>query len=90
MNLIPKENIVLIGIRDIEEGEFQTLIKNNIKAFTMDHVDRYGIGNVMKKAIEYLDPKGDAPFHISFDVDGLDPTTLNQTGTLFRYGLSAR
>ena len=90
MNLLPKENIVLIGIRDIEEGEFQTIMKHNIKAFTMDHVDKYGIGNVMKQAIEYLDPKGDAPFHISFDVDGLDPDVFNQTGTLFRYGLTPR
>ena len=44
----------------------------------------------MKQAIEYLDPKGDSPFHISFDVDGLDPTCFNQTGTLFRYGLTPR
>jgi arginase len=51
MNLLPIENIVLIGIRDIEEGEFQTLSKNKIKAFTMDHVDKFGIGNVMKQAI---------------------------------------
>jgi len=51
MNILPVENIVLIGIRDIEEGEFQTLLKNKVKAFTMDHVDKYGIGNVMKQAI---------------------------------------
>lgn len=44
----------------------------------------------MQQAIQYLDPKGDAPFHISFDVDGLDPDCFNQTGTLFRYGLSPR
>lgn len=56
----------------------------------MDHVDKYGIGNVMKQAIEYLDPKGDSPFHISFDVDSIDPQNFNQTGTLFRYGLSPR
>ncbi len=73
MNILPAENIVLIGIRDIEEGEYQTLTRNRIKSFTMDHVDKYGIGNVMKQAIEYLDPKGDAPFHISFDVDAMDP-----------------
>ena len=56
----------------------------------MDHVDKYGIGNVMTQAIQYLDPKGNSPFHISFDVDSLDPSVFSQTGTLFRYGLSAR
>lgn len=39
----------------------------------MDHIDKYGIGNVMTMAMDYLDPKGDSPFHISFDVDGIDP-----------------
>ncbi len=77
-------------MRDIEEAEFQVIKNNNVKAFTMDHVDKYGIGNVMTQAIQYLDPKGDSPFHISFDVDSLDPGTFSQTGTLFRYGLSAR
>ncbi len=56
----------------------------------MDHVDKYGIGNVVQQAINYLDPKGNSPFHISFDVDALDPLYFNQTGTLFRYGLSPR
>lgn len=32
-----------------------------------------GIGAVMRESLEYLDPKGDAPFHISFDIDGIDP-----------------
>lgn len=56
----------------------------------MDHIDKYGIGNVMKQAIEYLDPRGDCPFHISFDVDALDPHVFSQTGTLFRNGLTSR
>jgi len=50
MNVIPFENIVLIGIRDIEEAEFQTIVKNKIKSFTMDHIEKFGIGNVMKQA----------------------------------------
>jgi arginase len=56
----------------------------------MDHVDKYGIGGVMSQALEYLDPKGNSPFHISFDVDSLDPSVFTQTGTQFRNGLSAR
>ena len=27
---------------------------------------------------------------MSFDVDGIDPSVVGQTGTLFRYGLSGR
>lgn len=39
----------------------------------MDHVLDLGIGEVVRQAMNYLDPKGDKPFHISFDVDAIDP-----------------
>jgi arginase len=56
----------------------------------MDHVDKFGIGEVMRQSIDYLDPKGGSPFHLSFDVDAIDPEFAAQTGTRFRYGLSER
>lgn len=56
----------------------------------MDHVDKFGIGEVMRQAIEYLDPKGDNPFHISFDIDAIDPHIVSSTGTRFRGGLTHR
>jgi arginase family enzyme len=40
--------------------------------------------------MEYLDPENKHPFHLSFDVDAIDPESASQTGTRFRYGLSAR
>ena len=44
----------------------------------------------MRQTIEYLDPKNQNPFHISFDIDGIDPDLVGQTGTKFRYGLNGR
>ena len=41
----------------------------------------------MRQAIQYLDPIGDKPFHISFDIDAIDPTGAIGTGTKFRGGL---
>lgn len=37
-NTLPYENIVLVGIRDIDKDEWINLKKHNIKCFTMDHV----------------------------------------------------
>jgi arginase len=54
--LDPK-NVVLIGIRDIDPDEYITLKKYGVKCFTMDHVDKYGIGSVMTQTLDYLDPK---------------------------------
>ena len=64
--------------------------ENKIKAFSIDHVIKYGIGEVMTKAIQYLDPTGNAPFHISFDLDSVDPYIASQTGTMYRDGLTQR
>ena len=41
----------------------------------------------MRQAIDYLDKEGDKPFHISFDVDAIDPMGAVGTGTKFRGGL---
>jgi arginase len=41
---LPFENVVMIGIRDIEDNEYLSIKKHNIKAFTMEHVIKYGIG----------------------------------------------
>ena len=56
----------------------------------MDQVVQHGIGNIMSKTIEYLDPDNKHPFHISYDVDGVDPSIASQTGTLYRDGLDHR
>ena len=86
------ENLVYIGLRDLDKGEKLLLKKHNIKAFSMHEVDRYGIGQVIEKTIEYLS-KGDqspSPIHLSFDIDALDPTVASSTGTPVRGGLTFR
>ena len=86
-NILPFEHMVFIGIRDIDPDEWINIKKHNIKCFTMDHVTELGIGEVMRQAIQYLDKDGDKPFHISFDVDAIDPMGAVGTGTKFRGGL---
>ena len=87
---IPFENLVLIGIRDIDADEYISLQKHKVKVFTMSHVDKLGIGEVMSQTFKYLDPTNNSPFHISFDLDSVDPYIVNQTGTVFRDGLNHR
>ena len=71
--LLDPKNVVLIAIRDIDTDEYKTLVQHGVKCFTMDHIDKYGIGDVMNQTIKYLDPNNKYPFHLSFDVDGIDP-----------------
>ena len=65
--------MVHIGLRDIDGDEWGTIKDSKIKVYTPDHIDDIGIGGVMREAIKYLDPIGNSPFHISFDIDAIDP-----------------
>ncbi|KAF5388921.1 hypothetical protein D9757_005135 [Collybiopsis confluens] len=82
--------IVYIGLRDIDSGEKQILKQTGIKAFSMHDVDKYGIGKVVEKALDHVNPNRDLPIHLSFDVDALDPSVAPSTGTPVRGGLTFR
>lgn len=81
------ENVVYVGLRDVDEGEVRLIRELGIKCFTMKHVDRYGIGDVMDNALNYIAGR---PIHMSFDIDAIDPVEAPSTGTLVRGGLTYR
>lgn len=82
------EDIVYIGLRDVDEPEKETIRKLGIKAFSMHDIDRYGIGMVMEKTLQYLAHKDH--IHVSYDIDALDPFYAPATGTAVRGGLTFR
>lgn len=80
--------LVYIGLRDVDRAEKAILRANNIKAFSMHDIDRWGIGRVMEMALAHVG--ADTPIHLSFDVDALDPQWAPSTGTPVRGGLTLR
>ncbi|PTF26942.1 arginase [Staphylococcus cohnii] len=91
-NYAPKvrpENIVLIGMRDLDKGERQYIKENNIKTYTMADIDKLGIKHVMEATLDYLKSKTDG-IHLSLDVDALDPAETPGTGTRVLGGLTYR
>ncbi|PFH54246.1 hypothetical protein AMATHDRAFT_53123 [Amanita thiersii Skay4041] len=88
--LLKPERLVYIGLRDIDAGERRILKENNIKAFSMHEVDKYGIGKVVEMALDHVNPGRNLPIHLSFDVDALDPSVAPSTGTPVRGGLTFR
>ncbi|KAG6917919.1 hypothetical protein DXG01_000356 [Tephrocybe rancida] len=88
--LLKAERLVYIGLRDVDAGEKRILRENNIKAFSMHEVDKYGIGKVVEMALDHVNPNRDLPIHLSFDVDALDPSVAPSTGTPVRGGLTFR
>ena len=86
---VSPENVVLIGVRDIDAGERRIIKESGIHAFSMREIDEQGMAAVAAQALEIVND-GTAGFHISFDVDGLDPTVIPGSGTLVAGGVSFR
>jgi len=86
---IKSENIVLIGIRSLDEGEKELIKEKGIKVYTMHEIDRLGMTTVMEEAIHYLKDKTDG-VHLSLDLDALDPLYAPGVGTPVMGGVSYR
>jgi len=83
------ENVALIGVRAIDAGERKLIRDSGIHAFTMREIDEHGMAAVARRAMEIVND-GTAGFHVSFDVDGCDPTVIPGSGTLVPGGVSFR
>jgi len=79
---------VLIGLRDVDPGEKATIRALGVRAFTMSDVDRLGMERVVDEAIS-LAGNG-TPIHVSFDMDGIDPSEAPGVGTPVKGGLTYR
>ena len=86
-NFLKAQNLVYIGLRDLDEPEKKIIESLKIKAYSMRNVEEMGISRIMK---EILESSTDQPIHLSFDVDGLDPIHTASTGTPVEGGLTLR
>lgn len=83
------KNVALVGIRDIDAAERRVIIDSGIRTFTMRDIDERGMGRVAREIIEVV-TDGTAGFHLSFDVDGCDPSVIPGSGTLVPGGVNFR
>lgn len=86
---VKPENVVIIGARELDEGEKKLIKELGIKVFTMHEIDRMGMTYVMEESIKHV-TKGTDGVHLSLDLDGLDPHDAPGVGTPVRGGISYR
>lgn len=82
-------NVVLVGIRDVDQLEKPHVKQSGVHAFTMRDIDERGLRAVMKEAIE-IACAGTEGFHLSFDMDVVDPQIAPGVGTPVRGGITYR
>ncbi|KAI9482798.1 MAG: hypothetical protein EXX96DRAFT_555655, partial [Benjaminiella poitrasii] len=54
--LLKMNRLTYIGLRDVDAEEKKIIREHNIKAFSMHHVDKYGIGKVVEMALDHVNP----------------------------------
>ena len=74
------ERAVLVGVRSLDKGERKIIRDSGITCYTMRDIDTLGAHRVMDRALE-IATNGTAGFHLSFDVDGTDPSVAPGVGT---------
>jgi formiminoglutamase len=83
---LKKENIILIGIRNIDPIERDFLKNNNIKYFTPEDIFNLGIETICDELMAKA--KTFDNLYISIDIDVLDPSFCPGTNYLEPFGLS--
>jgi arginase len=87
--MVEPENCVLVGIRDIDSIEKANIRKAGVKVFTMRDIDERGMRTVMEEALR-LAGRGTAGYHVSLDMDWIDPEDAPGVGTPVRGGATYR
>ncbi|XP_070537080.1 arginase, hepatic-like [Ptychodera flava] len=87
---IHAKDVAYIGARDVDSGEKKTIEDLGMKCFSVRDVDILGLKEVLKGVMNAINPNNDKYYHISFDIDALDPTVAYSTGTKAYGGLTSR
>jgi arginase len=83
------ENCVIIGVRDVDTRERDNIRRAGIRVFTMREIDELGMRAVMQEALQ-IASRGTAGYHVSLDMDWIDPEDAPGVGTPVRGGATYR
>jgi len=77
---VQAENVVLVGIRDVDEVEREHIRKAGVHVFTMRDIDERGMRAVIEEALR-LAGRNTVGYHVSLDMDWIDPEDAPGVGT---------
>lgn len=86
---VAPENVAVVGLRDVDRTEVPNIAAMGVHAFTMRSIDERGLRSVIAESIEVAS-RNTSGFHLSFDMDSVDPDEAPGVGTPVRGGLTYR
>jgi len=87
--VIRPDKVALVGIRDIDRKEAALVRESGVHTWTMRDIDEKGMPQVVQEVLQVVN-QDTAGFHLSFDVDGLDPEVVAGVGTPVPGGVNFR
>jgi len=81
-------NVVLIGVRELDQNERENLKKSGIAVYTMREIDEEGMNVIARKALMRLNHL--SRIHVSLDIDSMDPIAVPGVGAPVSGGLTYR
>ncbi|MBS1872244.1 MAG: arginase [Acidobacteria bacterium] len=86
---IDPRNVAVIGLRSVDSEERKIVQRTGVHAYTMRDIDERGLRAVVQEALEVA-TEGTAGFHLSFDMDSVDPHEAPGVGTPVKGGMTYR
>jgi arginase len=86
---VAPENCVIVGVRDVDSIEKENIRRAGVEVYTMRDIDERGMRTVMEEALR-LAGRGTVGYHISLDMDWIDPEDAPGVGTPVRGGATYR
>lgn len=87
--MVDPANVAIVGLRSVDEIERLSVLGTGVHAFTMRDIDERGMNTVIRQAIHAVS-SGTAGFHLSFDMDTVDPSEAPGVGTPVHGGITYR
>jgi len=87
--MVRPENVAIVGLRSVDEIERLNVRGTGVHAFTMRDIDERGMRAVMQQAIDAVSG-GTVGFHLSLDMDAVDPSEAPGVGTPVPGGITYR
>jgi arginase len=87
--MVDPQNVAIVGLRSVDDIERFNVRGAGVHPFTMRDIDERGMRSVMQEAIHAVS-SGTSGFHLSFDLDAVDPAEAPGVGTPVHGGITYR
>lgn len=84
------QNMFWVGARDLDPGEKETIERLGIAdhVYSTEYIHQIGMQAVMQDIASKMQTRGINHWHLSFDIDGMDPTLIPATGVPVPNGMN--